>query len=473
MVTNLRTLARERNFPSDEVPDEDRAAVDETIRASGLSVDDLYTMASEYLGDDAHLEEDLTPWLLIIDFVKERKRRQLEIRKRLREVVEVSGPKEDATPRRPRRTFDFIDDDADEPLDEETKAITQLLQEQLDLAEARDNRRTDRDAEKFLDADIVDLLNVKPFDSGMSEGFLKKELKRIPFIPNFPFNFPPRWPKNFELLADQAFSFRTKRIDEDWRSFNRQKEAASRAAKSLRVKDDRRKAVTQTLQIQQLRLFAAITQKTRNVVTTLTQLLEKSQLQLNHEEQRRFTQSTKDFEDISRLSKLQLTISKGLLAKATRDRRFTFMRNARGLSHLKDQVLAQSCVCDEGGRWHMLDTTTLNADLQLFANFASNARAALQPFRDRPPYDGDARGRFGSQYGVGYRRGSGMGYNSPSFGRGFGRGGPYGGRAPLATGYNGFGGYSTSQGQSYGPGGDFKGSRGNGRGPQQGHPTDF
>lgn len=318
--------------------------------------------------------------------------------------------------------------------DEDTKALSDLLQEYMQAETAAEAKKTNLSIEKSLDKDIQEIIHHKPFDSHIPERVLVKDLRKIPWIPNFKIDYPPQWPKSVSHIADKSYVFRSKRYEEDFRQYNRLKENSARNARNIRVREDRRKSATQMLHIAQLRLTATLFQKTRSIISFYTNLLSTTDIQMDPETQNRFRRSLKLQEEVEKFSTLQLKVGKALLAKATRDRRYAFVKNAGEMKNITQQIVDQSSIQDASGKWYMVDPASLKDDLELAANYSKNVREISQPFRSSQGYTTGGRGGFSFN---GRGRGNYGGYY----------GGGYGNQRYGRPSYNGFGGYSTENRQ--------------------------
>lgn len=306
--------------------------------------------------------------------------------------------------------------DWEDEMSTEDKSIAALFDRYARIKSEADAIKEDTKIAKALDTDIAEICNKKPFDSGLQERSLARELKRIPWVPNFTVDKPPRWPKAISAYAESATVVPNKRMDENAKAYERFRQRTIRRQTTIRMREDRRRQTNQMIYVHQMRLTAIIHQKTRNMVKIFKNILEKSSDKLDATQSAALNKALKGKDELDSLAFRSIRITKAMLHRATKDRRTTFVRNAGHMDKIRTQLVNQESALQDDGSWYIVNPSTLNADIELAANLTKNI-SALTPFPS---------GRGGAGYTHGYnsysRGGSSSGWRGGYRGRGGWRG---------------------------------------------------
>lgn len=330
------------------------------------------------------------------------------------------------------------EDDEDEKSEEEEaddRTFKELIGDYLNIASAKQAKQKMFEVDKQLDEDIERLCNENPFDSPIHERVLAKEYKKIPWVPNFQASYPPRWPNTLLSMADDSLPVPAQRSDQDSHAYNRFKEATLKKLKEPRIREDQQQCNQQLACTQHMRLAAVLFQRSRTQAKIMQNLLGHSRVKLTNDQAEQFQKYLRMQENVEKLHTLSIKLHKAMLAKATRNRRYAFLRHAGDLQHLNDVILNQKVTKVKEGEldvWHMVSSDALTRDVTLEANLRSNlsmiksAKSAesqprpIQPFSSGHAYGGYGRGQLPHRQTFRPTFNSGYANNSyQSFGRGF------------------------------------------------------
>lgn len=253
-----------------------------------------------------------------------------------------------------------------------------------------------------IDEDIIAEIGKNPFDMNFSDRTVAELIRKVPWSKNFPINGTPRWPEELEEIADDGIYPPKANFARDYKQKQRIINDGKRKQKSRRIRDDRRQKLLQDIALAGVRHLVILRQRHRLITATLRKLMKKSSSILSENEKASLTATMAAGEKIETQFKDAIKLQKVALSKATKERKFIWLKNAKGLMEMNSTVLRLPCVkATDDGKYWMLDHNELDKAMERKASSAENRKIIRSSGNSSFSY-GNSRffrgGRRGSRY---------------------------------------------------------------------------